>query len=123
MITLPYKIENGLLPLFSPKALNIHYNKVYFNHILRLNQLIQNTEHESKSLEDIIESTSQWADDAQINCVASEAWNHAFFFSGLIPGGSSPGKKFLAVFDLHFNGFDRFKQLVMIDTFFIFPHI
>jgi len=109
-VNLPYRIEDGLTPLFSIDSLTSHHNKVYYNHILRLNQLIENTEYEMKSLEDIVEKTSQWADDALVNSVASEVWNHAFFFSGLIPGGSPPSKHFLNIFDVHFNGFNKFKE-------------
>jgi superoxide dismutase len=114
---LPYKVEEGLQPLFSSRALDIHFNKIYYPYIVRLNQLVENTEHEVQPLEKVIAATSKWADDALINSVASEVWNHSFFFRGLIPGGRSPSQHLLKLFDLHFNGFDKFQLKVFFSHF------
>lgn len=107
---LPYSQQAGLKPAFSARALDYHYNKVHLGYVQKLNQLIEGTQYESMSLEEIIRATSSVADEAIIYNYAAEVWNHNFFWTGMTPGGAEPSKRVKELMELHFNGVDKFKQ-------------
>eukprot|EP00029_Vermamoeba_vermiformis_P012474 TRINITY_DN7293_c0_g1_i1.p1 TRINITY_DN7293_c0_g1~~TRINITY_DN7293_c0_g1_i1.p1 ORF type:complete len:263 (-),score=97.93 TRINITY_DN7293_c0_g1_i1:114-902(-) len=107
---LSYSLQGGLKPAFSARALDYHYNKVHLGYVQKLNQLIEGTQYESMSLDEIIRATSSVADEAIIYNYAAEVWNHNFFWANMTPGGSEPSKRVKELMELHFNGVDKFKQ-------------
>jgi len=78
---LPYK-TNELEPLISQKCLESHYldYRLYMNN---LKILVSNTVFEKTDLPDLIRISH-----GPIQYNAIQAWNHAFYFNGIRPGGS-----------------------------------
>jgi Fe-Mn family superoxide dismutase len=79
---LPFKI-NALEPFISGKTLIIHHEKYHQEYVANLNKLITGTKFENKNYETIIKIS-----EGPIFNNASLAWNHAFYFSGLMPGNN-----------------------------------
>ena len=71
---LPYAYS-ALAPVMSEETLQFHHDKHYAGYVNKLNELIEGTEFENKSLEDII-----LLSQGGIFNNAAQAWNHEFFF-------------------------------------------
>ena len=65
---------NGLEPYISAETLEYHYGKHHQTYITNLNNLIEGTPDEEKSLEEIIRTT----DNKGIFNNAAQTWNHSF---------------------------------------------
>lgn len=71
---LPYK-ESDLEPYVSGETVNYHYDKHNRAYVNNLNKLIVNTEFESKTLEEIVKTSS-----GGIFNNAAQMWNHKFYW-------------------------------------------
>ena len=78
---LPYRLD-ALAPHMSKETLEYHYGKHHQAYVTKLNELIEGTEFEAMSLEDIIRGSS-----GEIFNNAAQAWNHTFFWDCMRPGG------------------------------------
>ncbi len=102
---LPYA-KNALEPHISAETLEYHYGKHHQTYVTNLNNLIQNTEFENASLEDIIKKSS----GGMFNN-AAQVWNHTFYWYCLSPkGGGEPSGKLAEAINKTFGGFEPFKQ-------------
>lgn len=82
---LPYE-KNALEPHISAETLEYHYGKHHATYVSKLNGLVEGTENENKSLEEIIKSSS-----GGLFNNAAQVWNHTFYWNGLSPnGGGEP---------------------------------
>ncbi|PIU01362.1 MAG: superoxide dismutase [Fe] [Bdellovibrionales bacterium CG10_big_fil_rev_8_21_14_0_10_45_34] len=81
---LPYAL-NALAPHISGETLEYHYGKHHKAYVDNLNNLVRGTEHEKKSLEDIIK-TSQGG----VFNNAAQVWNHTFYWHCLTPQPTEP---------------------------------
>ena len=82
---LPYA-RSALAPYISEETLDFHYGKHHQTYVDKLNGLLPGSEHEGKSLEDIVRTSSGgfFNNSAQI-------WNHTFYWNCLSPdGGGRP---------------------------------
>ena len=87
---LPFK-KDALAPHISEKTLEFHYGKHHAAYVNKLNELIQGTEFENLSLEEIIRRTRGVADKRAIFNNAAQDWNHTFFWNSLAAdGGGMP---------------------------------
>ena len=75
MPTLPYA-NNALEPVISEQTIDFHYGKHLQNYVNTLNTLIQGTEFEGKSVEDIVKA----APDGPIFNNAGQTLNHILYF-------------------------------------------
>lgn len=75
MPTLPYA-ANALEPVISEQTINFHYGKHLQNYVNTLNTLIQGTEFEGKSVEEIVKT----APDGPIFNNAGQTLNHTYYF-------------------------------------------
>lgn len=84
---LPYA-KDALLPHISPETLDYHHGKHHNAYVVKLNSLIEGTEHAGKSLEDIIK-----ASEGPVFNNAAQIWNHTFYWHCLAPnaGGEPTG--------------------------------
>ena len=82
--TLPYAL-NALEPYISRETLEFHYGKHHQTYVDNLNKLVPGTEHEGKSLEDIIKTSS-----GGVFNNAAQIWNHTFYFESLARSASEP---------------------------------
>jgi Fe-Mn family superoxide dismutase len=102
---LPYA-RNALAPVISEETIDYHYGKHHQAYVTNLNNLIEGTEFEDASLEDIIMKSS-----GGIFNNAAQVWNHTFYWNGLSPdGGGEPGPGLGAAIDAAFGSFDAFKE-------------
>jgi superoxide dismutase, Fe-Mn family len=83
---LPYA-EDALAPVISARTIGFHYGKHHKTYVDTLNKLIAGTEFADQPLEAIIRATAGKADKAKIFNNAAQAWNHAFYWRSLKPGG------------------------------------
>ena len=83
---LPYA-EDALAPVISARTLQFHYGKHHRTYVDTLNQLIAGTDLADQPLEAIVRSTAGKADKSKIFNNAAQAWNHAFYWRCLKPGG------------------------------------
>lgn len=102
---LPYSMD-ALAPVMSRETLEFHYGKHHQRYVDNLNKLVAGTEHENKSLEDIIKATKTGG----IFNNAAQVWNHTFFWNGMTPkGGGTPSGKIKDAIDKQWGSFDKFK--------------
>ena len=85
---LPYALD-ALAPHISKETLEYHYGKHHQTYVNTLNTLIEGTEFENASLEEIILKSS-----GPIFNNAAQVWNHTFYWESLKPqgGGAATGK-------------------------------
>ena len=76
--------KNALEPHISERTLEFHYGKHHQTYVNTLNTLIEGTEFENKTLEEIIKSS-----DGGIFNNAAQVWNHTFYWFGFTPKGQS----------------------------------
>ncbi|QKK02288.1 MAG: superoxide dismutase [Fe] [Pseudomonadota bacterium] len=102
---LPYA-KDALEPHISAETLEYHYGKHHQTYVDKLNGMIEGTEHENRSLEDIIRSAS-----GGLFNNAAQVWNHTFYWNCLSPnGGGRPDGKLAELIERDFGSFDEFKQ-------------
>lgn len=102
---LPYS-PDALAPVISEETINFHWGKHEQNYIDTLNSLIEGTEYQDMSLEEIIVKS-----DGKIFNNASQAWNHIFYFLQFLPGGQTePSGALLQQIESQFGSFDAFKE-------------
>ena len=78
---LPYDKE-ALAPHISAETLEYHYGKHHQTYVTNLNKLIEGTDHENSSLEEII-----LASDGGLFNNSAQVWNHTFYWNSMAPGG------------------------------------
>ncbi len=101
---LPYAIT-ALEPHISAETLEYHHGKHHQTYVTNLNNLIKGTAFETKSLEEIIMSSS----GGMFNN-AAQIWNHTFYWNCLSPsGGGQPDGELLDAINQAFGSFDEFK--------------
>lgn len=107
---LPYS-KNALEPHISERTLEFHYGKHHQAYITNLNNLIQGTELEKKSLESIIDLTANNIEKAGVFNNAAQVWNHTFYWHSMRPqGGGEPKGKLAEKINKDFGSFNNFTQ-------------
>ena len=102
---LPYA-KNALEPYISEKTLEFHYGRHHKTYVEKTNDLIQGTEFENASLEDIIKKA-----DGGIFNNGAQVWNHTFYFSQFSPNGQKePQGELKDAIDSKFGSFQAFKE-------------
>lgn len=102
---LPYALD-ALAPHISQETLEYHHGKHHAAYVNNLNNLIKGTDNESKSLEDIIKTSS-----GGLFNNAAQVWNHTFYWNSMSPnGGGAPTGKVLDGINAKWGSFDSFKE-------------
>ena len=105
---LPYA-KNALVPHISEQTLEFHHEKHHQTYVTNLNNLVAGTEHESKSLEDLINMSAGKADMAGIFNNAAQVWNHTFFWNCMKPnGGGAPTGLLAEKITASFGSYEKF---------------
>ena len=103
---LPYP-HDALAPHMSEQTLNFHHGKHHQTYVTTLNGLIEGTENENKSLEEIILA----AEPGKLFNQAAQVWNHTFFWSCMTPsGGGEPEGELKTAIEQSFGSVDNFLQ-------------
>ena len=107
MPTLPYAV-NALEPVISEQTINFHYGKHLQNYVNTLNTLVQGTEFEGKSVEDIVKT----APDGPIFNNAGQTLNHALYFLQFKAPvqDNEPTGKIAEALVRDFGSFENFKK-------------
>lgn len=105
---LPYALD-ALEPHIDAKTMEIHHGKHHQAYVDNLNKAIAGTEHESKSLEDLVKTAGAISPAVRNN--GGGHWNHTFFWESLAPNaGGTPSGKLAEAIDQAFGSFDAFKE-------------
>ena len=107
MPTLPYA-NNALEPVISEQTIDFHYGKHLQNYVNTLNTLIQGTEFEGKSVEDIVKA----APDGPIFNNAGQTLNHTIYFLQFKSPvkGNEPTGKIAEALVRDFGSVENFKK-------------
>ena len=107
MPTLPYA-NNALEPVISEQTIDFHYGKHLQNYVNTLNTLIQGTEFEGKSVEEIVKT----APDGPIFNNAGQTLNHTYYFLQFKSPvkGNEPTGKIAEALVRDFGSVENFKK-------------
>lgn len=110
MPKLPYA-ENALEPIISARTLSFHYGKHHQGYVDKLNTLIQGTDFADAKLEEIIITTADQGNNADIFNNAAQVWNHTFYWASLkANGGAKPAGELKTKIDESFGSYDTMKK-------------
>ena len=102
---LPY--AKDALPGVSAETLEYHHGKHHATYVKTLNDLVQGTEHENASLEEVIKA----ADPGPLFNNSAQVWNHTFFWSCMSPtGGGAPTGEVGDAVNSAFGSYDKFSE-------------
>ncbi|CDJ41281.1 Superoxide dismutase, related [Eimeria tenella] len=114
---LPYPMD-ALEPYISKETLEYHYGKHHAAYVNNLNKLVEGKPEASKSLEEIIKTSS-----GSVLNNAGQAWNHTFYWKSMrpasaggppgAPGGGppgAPGAPLREELESAFGGVEKFRE-------------
>ena len=102
---LPYA-QDALAPYISAETLEYHYGKHHQTYVTNLNKLVEGTDLEGKSLEEVIKA----AEGGVFNN-AAQVWNHSFYWASMKPGGGgAPDGDVGEKINSAFGSYDAFKE-------------
>ena len=102
---LPFK-DDALEPVISKETLEYHHGKHHQAYVNNLNKLIEGTEFEAMTLEEIIKKSG-----GGVFNNAAQVFNHTFYWNCLSPeGGGKPEGDLAKAIDEAFGSFDEFKE-------------
>ncbi len=107
---LPYAYD-ALEPYISSRTMHLHHDKHHQAYVTNLNNLVEGTDLENRSLEDIV--TATWQDPAREGIFnnAGQHWNHTLFWRIMKKGGGgTPGGELLKRIEDGFGSFESFKE-------------
>ena len=104
LINLPFDIKS-LEPHISQETLEYHHGKHHAGYINNLNKLIEGTNFESLSLEEII-----LASDGGIFNNAAQVYNHNFYFNGMTNRSTVLSADLRTLIEKDFGSMDAFKK-------------
>jgi superoxide dismutase, Fe-Mn family len=105
---LPYT-HNALEPHIDEATMQIHHGKHHQAYVDNLNKAIAGTEHENKSIEELVAAAGAISPAVRNN--SGGHWNHTFFWESLAANaGGMPTPEVAAAIDSAFGSFDAFKE-------------
>jgi Fe-Mn family superoxide dismutase len=103
--------KDALEPYISLKTVEFHYGKHHNTYVMNTKKLVEGTELENASLEDIITKTSGDSFKVGIFNNAAQVWNHTFYWKCMQPnGGGIPTGKIAERINLDFGNPQRFAE-------------
>ena len=103
--------ENGLEPYISSRTLSFHHGKHHKAYVDNTNKLVKGTDLSDAALEDIITATAGNPSKTGLFNNAAQAWNHAFYWQGMRPGGGGkPTGAIAKLIESDLGGYDKFKE-------------
>jgi Fe-Mn family superoxide dismutase len=107
---LPYG-PTELEPHISARTLEFHHGKHHAAYVANLNKLIEGTELDGKSLEEVILASGADASKAGVFNNAAQVWNHSFYWQCMRPGGGgSPSGALAEKINADLGSFDAFVE-------------
>ncbi len=106
--SLPYS-KNALVPYISEQTIDFHYGKHHQTYVTNLNNLVQGTENESKTLEELINMSFSQANLVGVFNNAAQVWNHTFFWNCMqANGGGVPTGRIAEKINAAFGSYEKF---------------
>ncbi len=109
---LPYE-DDALEPHLSRETLWFHYGQHHRAYVERANQLLDGSSLARQPIEAIMRDSFKadtFSQTARFNATA-QAYNHAFYWSSMSPGGGGPPAEFMQRWiDDSFGSYPRFRQ-------------
>ncbi len=103
--------KDALEPHISQKTLEFHHGKHHNTYVNKANDLIEGSEFENMALEEIIRETAGNAGKTGIFNNCAQAWNHAFYWQSIKPGGGGkPNGAIAEKIDNDFGGYQSFVE-------------
>jgi len=103
---LPYAYD-ALEPHIDEQTMKIHHDKHHQAYVDNLNKAIAGSEHENKSLEELIANAGKISPAVRNN--GGGHWNHTFFWDILSKDGGQPSGSLSEAINSTFGSFDEFK--------------
>jgi Fe-Mn family superoxide dismutase len=103
---LPYAYD-ALAPHIDEETMKIHHDKHHQAYVDNLNKAIAGTEHENKSLEELIANAGKISPAVRNN--GGGHWNHSFFWEILSKDGGEPSGSLSEAINSTFGSLDEFK--------------
>ncbi|MEP2235779.1 MAG: superoxide dismutase [Alteripontixanthobacter sp.] len=107
LIDLPYA-DDALDPAVSAETLSYHHGKHHQAYIDKTNKAIEGTDHEDKSLKEVV-AAARGSDQGLFNNSA-QSWNHGFYWHSLSPDNTSPSDELTSMIDDAFGSMDDLKS-------------
>jgi Fe-Mn family superoxide dismutase len=105
LVPLPYPV-GSLAPHISADTLREHHGRHQRAYVKRVNQMVSGTPREDWPLDRLVREA-----DGPLADQAAQAWNHEFYFRGLLPGGTGrPQGRLLDAIEAAFGGLPQFKR-------------
>ena len=105
---LPFAYE-ALEPHIDTETMKIHHDKHHQAYVDNLNKAIAGTEHENKTIEELVKHAGTISPAVRNN--GGGHWNHTFFWDSLKNNnGAKPSGKLAEAIDAAFGTFDAFKE-------------
>ena len=105
---LPYAFE-ALEPHIDAQTMQIHHGKHHQAYVDNLNKAIAGTEHENKSLEELVKNSGSISPAVRNN--GGGHWNHSFFWEILgSNSGGQPGGQLAEAINQSFGSLDGLKE-------------
>jgi Fe-Mn family superoxide dismutase len=106
---LPYA-HDALEPHIDKMTMEIHHGKHHQAYVDNLNKAIAGTEHENKSLEELVANAGKIS--AAVRNNGGGHWNHSFFWELLSPNGGKPEGKLAEAINSSFGSLDALIEKV-----------
>ncbi len=109
---LPYS-HDALEPHIDTKTMEIHHGKHHNAYVTNLNNALEGSGHEGKSLEELIGNLDALPEGIQgaVRNNGGGHYNHSLFWTTMGPGkGGAPSGDLAAAIDAAFGSFDAFKE-------------
>lgn len=105
---LPYDYT-ALEPHIDARTMEIHHSKHHQAYVTNLNNAVNGTEWEGKSLEELLKNISKLSPAVRNN--GGGHWNHSFFWNIMGPNaGGEPTGDIAAAITSTFGSYDKFKE-------------
>jgi Fe-Mn family superoxide dismutase len=102
---LPYA-KDALAPHISEETLEYHYGKHHQTYVTNLNKMVEGTDFENSSLEEVIMGS-----EAAVFNNSAQVWNHTFYWSCMAPdGGGAPTGEVADAINSAFGSYDTFVE-------------
>ncbi|RYY57729.1 MAG: superoxide dismutase [Chitinophagaceae bacterium] len=106
---LPYA-PDALEPHIDKQTMEIHHGKHHQAYVDNLNKAIAGTEHENKTIEELVASAGKISPAVRNN--GGGHWNHTFFWNQLSANGGEPSGKLAEAINSTFGSLDGLKEKV-----------
>ncbi len=105
---LPYKFD-ALEPNIDAKTMEIHHDKHHAGYTSKLNDAIEGTGHEGKSIEEILKNVEQ--SNSAVRNNGGGFYNHSLFWKVMSPdGGGKPSGELAEAIEKDLGGYDKMKE-------------